>query len=220
MSSSLGASRQSAFPWWQEDDPHTMLIATCDDIRSWDETRRIAFRVWDDLFEGRSLYSIDNAEALAAIGREGTLSVRMLNFARSAAEHVHSKLTAEIPTCRAGSPGADPGQRLRARKLSQFIAGAHDQLGLDNVVSTSVLTGLRTGTGCTKVEVRGGQLCVRAYSPREFYVDIDDARHGDPRVLYHISPVDRRALAAAFPGCAAELMEAPATKDPNVSEIG
>lgn len=203
-------------PWWDLDDPLSTFVQTCDELRSINETRRIAYRVWDDLYEGRSLYAAENASALAEIGRVASISTRMLNFARNAVDFVHSKCTSEVPTVRAAGHGADGGQRLRARRLSQFIAGAHDDLDLDTQIPVSFLTALRTGTGCVKVNTHGGRISIEVTSPREFYVDADDGRHGDPRVLYQVKPVDRRALAQEFPDHADDILGASRSQDTTI----
>lgn len=203
----------SRSPWWEMEDPLSTLVQTADELRSLSEPRRLQYRTYDDLYDGRTLFATENTLALGTIEASTGLSGRTLNFARNAIDFVHSKCTAEVPTVRAAGHGANAGQRLKARRLSQFIAGAHDDLDLDGRVPASFLTALRTGTGCTKVSIRDGRPTIEVTSPREFYVDSDDARFGDPRVLYQIKPIDRRALAVEFPDGADAIMSAARSED-------
>lgn len=212
----MSSPTQVKSPWWQDDHPGTSAVAVARDLRSRDETRRIAYRVWDDLYDGRSLYSVENVEALSAIGRVAGLSTRTLNFARSAGEFIHAKVTAEVPSVRAAGHGADWQQHLKARKLSKFISGMYDDLEFELRVPESALVALRTGTGCVVVDTDSGRPQLSVVSPREFYVDADDGRHGDPRCLYWVHAMDRRALAATFPDAADRIMGVGATSDTTV----
>ena len=212
--SGLPSSYRAA--WWECEDPEPTLTAYARDLRSRDEPRRICYRVYDDLYDGRSLYSVENVEAMTAIGRAAGLQARTLNFARTAADFVHSKVTSETPTVRAAGHGADWDQHLKARRLSKFVAGVHDSLDLDTQLPVSCLTALRTGTGVTVVDRRRGRPTIAVVSPREFFVDADDGRHGDPRCLYRIHPVDRRTVADEYPDLADRIMAVGATSDTTI----
>lgn len=205
--------------WFQMDDPQPTLVAAADELRDRDETRRMAIRIWDDLYEGRSLFAATNAPALGAIGRDG-FDIPRLNFARRALDHNHAKITSETPSVRALGHGADARTRVKARKLTKFINGVYDDLDLETVLPRSALGVLRNGASGVQVGHRDGRLTVEVVSAREMFVDPDDARHGDPRCLYRIRPVDRRGLMAELPDLAAEIEACGASADPliNVSE--
>ena len=211
---------QRRTPWWDLDDPLATLIAAADELRDRDETRRMAIRIWDDLYFGRSLFAATHGPALEAVGRDG-FDVARLNFARRAVDHVHAKVTAETPTVRALGHGADARIRVKARRLSKFIQGAYDDLDLETVLPRACLNVLVDGLGATGVHHRDGRITVEAISGRELFVDPDDARHGDPRALYRIRQVDPRGLALDFPDFAQDILSAPKSADPllNVTEV-
>ena len=207
--------------WWEVegDDAFMTLVAAADELRDRDETRRMAIRIWDDLYEGRSLFAATNAPALGAIGRDGFDTPR-LNFARRAVDHNHSKITSETPTVRALGHGADARTRVKARKLSKFLQGVYDDLDMETVLPRSALGCLRNGASGVMVGRRDRRISIEVVSAREMFVDPDDGRHGDPRCLYRIRPVDRRGLQLEFPDMAREIADCGASSDPliNVSE--
>ena len=205
--------------WWEIEEEATLVstfTSFVDQLKDRDTTRRIAYRVYDDLYEGRSLYAMENSSALAEFGRSSAMTARTLNFARNAVDFVHSKCCSETPSVRAAGHGGKWKDHIKARMLSKFIQGAEDDLGFEVNLPRSFLNALRTGTGCVKVTTESGKVAIEVTSPREFMVDSDDGRHGDPRVLYQCKPVDRRSLMLRFPDRADYISRVAVTTDTQV----
>lgn len=206
--------------WWELESPVATLVGLVRTLLSDDMTRRSLYRVWDDLYEGQQLFAGTNPQALAVISAEAGMDSNTFNFAGRATDFVHAKVTSETPTVRAVSHGADYDEYLRAQALSDFVRGMFEQLSLATHMPRSVLSALRTGTGCVQALVRDGVPSIEVVHPRELLVDPDDARHGDPRALYRVRPVDRRALMADHPEHAGTVSSAGATNETDGMSLG
>ena len=213
--------RYHGIPWWEIDDTEeaaAAMVAVAMDLRSRDESRRTAIRIWDDIYDGRTVALLGGQDAFGLGGR-GAYDVPVYNVTRNIVDFVHAKVTADVPTVVAESHDGDHREERRAVKLSRFVHGTMEAGDCLGALADVVRGGLRTGTGCLKVVVRDGGIRYEGTSPRELLVDPDDARHRDPRVLYQVKPVDRHALMQQFPDDADAIKAATGTPDPLIGGL-
>lgn len=189
---------QMTDPWWvrEGEDLTSCLYSVVRGLRDSDSLRRSLYRVWEGLYAGDGLRGLGD---LAVGALNVALGDSQFNYAARALDYVHAKLTAETPVAKADGFGADHDQYLRAQSLSRFIRGASDMLDLETQLPRAMHTALRVGTGAVFSDFRDGRPVLELVHPRELLVDPDDARHGDPRVLYRVRPTDRRAVLSRYP---------------------
>ena len=202
-------------PWWERTDEDLVatLTALVNELRANDQTRRMFYRVWDDLYDGTCFGDAGLSDATRNYLSSGLGDVSF-NYAARALDFVHSKITSELPSVRAAGKDADHDQYLRAKALSRFIVGATEEVGLSEAMSRAVHCALRVGTGAIISEFIDGVPFVEPVHPRELLVDPDDARHGNPRCLYRIRPTDRRSLMDRYPDRYADIEAAGTSGDP------
>lgn len=209
-------------PWWEAavGDPLASQTVTSVvvSLRTGDSLRRTLYRSWDLMYDGDSLVgAAGNAivdDTLRILGET------TFNYAARALDMVHAKVTAEIPHVRADGRGADYAQHLRAQGLSHFIEGVTRELGLDDLLAQAAHCALRVGTAGLMAGFDDGEPTLEVIHPREFLVDPDDAMHGDPRCLYRVQPVDRRAALTMYPERTADIMAAGCASQRDSSEVG
>lgn len=207
--------------WWLIEDAEEcgrQVTQTVDDLRSRDEARRTAIRIWDDLYDGRTIAGIAGVDPYGILGRSG-IEVPSVNVSRNIVDFIHAKVTAETPAVKADTHGGDWAQVRRAIKLSRFVEGLSTAVEVQERAPLAALQALRVGTGAIKVVESGRRLALEVVSAREFLVDPDDARHGDPRCLYQVKPVDPSALATAYPDLSDSILSTGGSSDPSVGGV-
>lgn len=121
------------------------------------------------------------------------------NVCRQSVDTLTAKIAKHRPLPQALTTRGDWKKQKRAKKLSQFIEGEFYRSRIFEKWAPRIVRDAATfGRGLLKVFANGKRIeCERAY-PWEVLVDDWDARHGDPRNLYHVRTVDKGVLLAKF----------------------
>lgn len=176
-----------------------------------DTGRVMMVQAWLDIYEGRAnTYPETGYGMLYAESRMGAGGGdRLINATRSIIDTNHSKATAEIPQVRAAGVGADGSQRLRAMRLSRFIAGALDGLKYgDRVGPTMAADALKTGVGIVKTLVVDGRVELENVPATEVFQDRGEARYGCAPRTYQLKAYDRHVARELWGNDDPEAMEA------------
>lgn len=148
--------------------------------------------------------------------RQKQLTIRnrriALNVIKSTVDTYVSILTKDRPKVTFLTSGGDWSLQRKAKLLEKFIDGQFYETDLHITAQAVSRDSALFGIGLVKVyseETRKGpKICIERVLPWELLVDDQDASYGEPRCMYHVKFMDRRALMVKYPEHREELMMA------------
>lgn len=121
------------------------------------------------------------------------------NVTRSAVDTLQSKIAMHRPLPQVLTQKGSWKNQKRARKQTQFLEGEfYRQRVYEKHAATIVRDALIFGDGHLKVWAQADEIRTERAFPWELYVDEWDAKHGDPRNLYHCRSMDKGVLLETF----------------------
>jgi hypothetical protein len=141
------------------------------------------------------------------IGRNGPLTILAsgsgspirLNVTRSMVDTIVSRIGVNVPMVKVAADNAKWSHKLRARRLSRFLAAKMGELAFRRRAPEVFRDACVVGTGVCKVTSEHGELCIELVPKHEVYVDPVAARYGTPQDLHHRKQYSREQLGALYP---------------------
>lgn len=194
------------------------LVALCKAIQTEQKQRKTGCRNAASRYEMRRLGGLNpgayyRAGALASDGTDKLI----WPYERSIANSAQAKLAGQQkPKVTFATTDADWSTKRKAKKLDRFVEGQFMQpVGVYGDVWQLMLrvfldccvfpTGGAVKVFCDEDE---GRVAYERVFTWELFVDPTEARHGQPRNLFHVYPYDRDELIERFPGQAEALRRA------------
>ncbi len=192
------AERQSSARWWLEgkDNVHSCLAGVYRVVR--DEN---AWRVDADEYHAELYSSSESAGVKGHSRRDHTYGPSTLpyNVSRSASDTMTSKIAKHRPLPEVLTQRGSWKNQKRARKMTQFLEGEfYRQRIYEKWGPLIVRDACIFGRGVLKVWREGKRLRTERAFPWEVFVSEEDARHGDPRNLYHCRSIDKGVALETF----------------------
>ncbi len=204
------------------------LVTLCKAIQTEQKQRKTGCRNAASRYEMRRLGGLNpgayyRAGALASDGTDKLI----WPYERSLANAAQAKLAGQQkPKVTFATTDADWSTKRKAKKLDRFVEGQFMQsIGVYGDVWQLMLrvfldccvfpTGGAVKIFCDEEE---GRVSYERVFTWELYVDPTEARHGQPRNLFHVYPYDRDELIERFPEKAEELKRAPDYTEEDGSE--
>lgn len=143
-------------------------------------------------------------DILRAVGHTGAA----LNVTQRIIDTLAARVGKRRPAIKVKATDADYSLKRKARDLSRFIIGEQEDMKT-NILSPEVLVdALVTGTGCAKIYSEGEDIRMERIPKRELFVDLREARYGNPRQLFQVKLVAREVLCDMYPKSKSQIMDA------------
>lgn len=123
-----------------------------------------------------------------------------LNITQACTDTIVSKIGKNNPKITVLTDNGNYSQQQRAKKLSQFINGQFQKLGIYRLASKSLKVASIFGDGLVKVWQENSQIMAEKTLPHEIIVDSREAIDGCPRTLYQVKMVSKQVLKKIYPG--------------------
>jgi hypothetical protein len=202
--------------WWRYDGDklHTHLMNEVRRLRSRQRPRREMYRFYAELYGvnevmGLGLTNYDPA------GVGYVAPTLPFNVVRRGVNTLLNKVGKNRPLPMVLTERGDYKQNKRARGLTNFLAGAFNLLKAHEVGKEALRDALVFGTGIIwPSHQKGDELpTLDRVMPWEFFVDVADARYGNPKQFYVLRWVDRTVLKELYPEAKAAIEGASGASD-------
>lgn len=190
--------------WWllTGSELASQVVSICDILARESEGRRLRYRRALTLYEGRAV-DLD-ADAFFTHDKAGLAP--LYNLVRSACDTAQADIAArQKPKPQFLTTGADWKARRRAKKLDKFVeAQLNERQGCYadawQLALTCFLDSVKLGDGFAKVwaDMDHKKVRVERVYPWELFVDLREARYGDPQNLFHVYDIERDLAIEAF----------------------
>lgn len=187
------------YKWWKaksKEQRKEQLLDTVEFLRTSQNNRHQQAAIFARLYGNVNLHSFIGS-ASAKIDQSSALpnDRPTFNLVQSATDTLVSRISQARPAPVFLTDGSDYKQRNLAKKLNNFILGEFHQTKTYEKTTTMLRDALVEGTGCLKVyETPDHRVGLDRVFLTELFVDMNEARDGDPRQLYQVKMVDRDVL--------------------------
>lgn len=121
------------------------------------------------------------------------------NVARMAVDTLTAKIAQHRPLPEVLTQRGSWKNQKRARKMTQFVEGEFYRQRIFEKQSPRIVRDAGVfGRGVLKIWVEADRICTERVHPWELFVDEWDAKHADPRNMYHCRSIDKGVALALF----------------------
>lgn len=199
--------------WWEPEEGgkpvHQAVWDTVLYLRDAQQSRSEELRRLYSLYANGDMVSLD--AATYEHSRSEPEENPRFNMLRSMVDSAQSRLAKNRPRAAVLTSGGDWGEQQQAKRLEKFIEGIFGRNKLYRLAPLCFRDAEILKTGILKVysEAEGdtGRIRMERVYPWEIYIDPVEAYYGDPRSIFQMKWIDRRALAAAYPDHEDAIME-------------
>ena len=173
--------------------------------------RRLQWLQFARLYQNQAPLGFFSGVAQGAIGQNGLKDVPAVNVVKSCVDTATSKIGKAKPRPLFLTTDGSYQQQTRAKKLTQYMDGQFDLMGLYAKAASVFRDGGIFGTGVLKFYIdkdKGSVACERVI-PEEIVVDDAEAVYGTPRQMHQKKYVSRDVLREMFPKYEDEITHAP-----------
>lgn len=165
-------------------------------------------RVHSAMYENRLLSGAGKfSGALSVLRHSGFTSTR-LRVSSSIVDTVTAKIGKNKPAVKINPSNADWSLKRKGRMLQKFIRGKSEELEVQAIAPQILRDACVYGTGCVKVSIEFGEMCIDRIPRDELFVDPREAKYGKPRQIHHRRQMSREVLQEMFPKQATQIKEA------------
>lgn len=204
-----GYAHQQNCDWWEESKGkrHEVLSAVCNDIQERQAARRDLNLHCLRLYSERQVLGMTAGTYSRTEGGARFQKPKLgLNVVRNCIDAATAMITRTRPRVAYLPNDADFEMQQRAKCRTKFVAGLFHMNSMDSLGPRAFKDGGIFGTGLVKVcreiaaDRKSGSVRFERTFPGEVWVDDAEAVYGEPRSLYQIRAVDKKVLAALYPG--------------------
>lgn len=177
------------------------------------------------LYGNSPIYGVNGLSSAKLPALQPAIKDRItFNVCQSVVDTKTAKMTKNKPRPLFLTDRGNYKQRRRAQKLNQFVEGVFFANRISELAPMAYRDGEIVGSGVVHVFARNSQTVYERVMAGEILVDEQEAMYGDPRQMHRVKNVDRRVLAAMFPGKTRiindtnEAMDPSAAARPHVSD--
>lgn len=201
------------YQWWSlpEKEVYTSVIPYLKTLEQGQAYRRLQFIQFARLYQNQDPVGNLSANRLDNNITNPSNYWASYNVVRSCIDTATSKIAKAKPRPVFLTEGGDYAQQNRAKKLTQYLDGAFDQMKIYTKGAQVFRDGGIFGIGAMKFwfDKECGEVQCERVLIDEIMVDDSEALYGKPRQMHHRTYVSRTALAAKYPKHKAAIMAAP-----------
>jgi hypothetical protein len=205
---------QRANPRWWVEKAAEIYMHIFGHIRSLEQdqgVRRLQWLQFARLYQNQSPAGFFSGVGNNSVGQMGLKDTPAVNVVKSCVDTATSKIGKTKPRPMFLTDNGDYKQQNRAKKLTQYMDGQFDLMGLYPKACSVFRDGCIFGTGALKIYIDkdlGTVACERVL-PDELIVDDAEAVYGKPRQLHQKKYLSRDVLIEMFPAHKNKIIDAP-----------
>lgn len=197
--------------WWKQKERHEAVFRAVDAMKGSHDARVANLKVWEALY-------LDDQDTLARTTSSDEPPKRprrtRRNLTANAVDTVHAHMTINRPLPWVVTMGGDWELQRRGEKMTRYLEGEFDRLGVWDLASDALHDALITDSGWVKVYDDGERPALEIVWPGEVIVDPKESRARALRTLYQRKNVDAEVLSEEFPDGKADIEESREHQDP------
>lgn len=199
--------------WWTEDDKeiYQHIFGYLRSLEQDQGPRRLQWLQFARLYQNQNPVGFFTGVSQNAVGQAGIKECPAVNVVKSCIDTATSKIGKSKPRPMFLTEAGNYKQQTRAKKLTQYMDGQFDVMGLYAQARAVFRDGGVFGTGALKIYIdqdKGTVECERVL-PDELIVDDAEAIYGKPRQLHQKKYLSRDVLIAMFPKYKSKIQDAP-----------
>lgn len=184
--------------------------------------RRLQWLQFARLYQNQSPLGFFAGVSQNSVGQVGLKETPAVNVVKSCVDTATSKIGKSKPRPLFLTENGDYKQQTRAKKLTQYMDGQFDLMGLYSKAASVFRDGCIFGTGALKLYIDkdlGTVACERVL-PDELIVDDAEAVYGKPRQIHQKKYLSRDVLIEMFPQHTSKILDAPLAFTTAVRQAG
>lgn len=199
--------------WWKEKEPEIYghIFGYVRSLEQDQGARRLQWLQFARLYQNQSPVGFFSGVAPSGVGQTGLRDTPAVNVVKSCVDTATSKIGKAKPRPMFLTEDGDYRQQTRAKKLTQYMDGQFDVMGLYPAAAAVFRDGGIFGIGALKIFIDKdmGRVCCERVLPDEIIVDDAEAVYGRPRQLHQKKFLSREVLLEMFPKHALKISDAP-----------
>lgn len=190
--------------WWKASDDKALaadLIGTADYLRENQQFRARQAALFARLYGNTSVFNFIGSNLSTMDSNKGLPMDRpTFNLIQSCTDTLVSRISQSRPAPVFLTDNSDYKERNLAKKLNNFILGEFYQMKAYEKAAICLRDAMVEGTGVLKVFTTSDKkVGLERVLLTELFVDLNEARDGDPRQIYQFKLIDREVLKDCFP---------------------
>jgi hypothetical protein len=200
----MGMQLNKGYRWWEAkstDERKNQLLATVAFLKQGQKFRQEEFRVYSQLYTGKPMVGYAGP-AFSKVSNPLNIAPGRptYNLISSVTDTLVSRLVQDKPVPVFLTDNGDYKERNLAKKLNNFILGEFYRTKAYEMGEQILVDALVQGTGVLKIhETMDRRVGIERVLPIELFVDLEEARFGNPRRMYQVKYMDRAMVESAFP---------------------
>lgn len=200
----MGMQIDKGYRWWEAkttEERKNQLLATVAFLKQGQKFRQEEARVYSQLYTGKPMVGYAGP-AFSKVSNPLNISPGRptYNLISSVTDTLVSRLTQDRPVPVFLTDNGDYKERNLAKKLNDFILGEFYRTKAYQMGEQLLVDALVQGTGVLKIhETMDKKVGIERVLPIELFVDLEEARFGNPRRMYQVKYMDRAMVESAFP---------------------
>lgn len=204
--------------WWLEPagEKHSHVSAIVKRIKQAQSSRHQRNLFMAQMYENEEVAGFGAGLYTSQITQSAQTRRITFNVIKSCTDTLVSRLGTAKPKPMAITEDGNWAQRNRAEKLTDYLEGLYQQIGLWKEGRLALRDACVLGTGVLKLHNSSGKVGVDRIIIDEIMVDEVEAIYGQPRQMHQARFINRDVVKGMFPGMEKEIDACPSGVDPIV----
>jgi len=199
--------------WWGEPEKeiHQHIFGYLRSLEQDQGARRLQWLQFARMYQNQAPLGFFNGVANSSIGNSGLKDCPAVNVVKSCVDTATSKIGKSKPRPMFLTEDGNYKQQAKAKKLTQYMDGQFDLMGMYAKAAAVFRDGCIFGTGAMKIFIDqdAGMVTCERVLPDEIIVDDAEAVYGKPRQIHQKKYLSRDVLIEMFPHHTSDIMDAP-----------